>query len=797
MALAVLVGVGAGVVMGLVAGARRTADAYPDFARAQRASDVLIAGRSDFGLVGAVDLDEVAALPRLQQTARATVSLLFVGQTDTGRRIAPVDVFPIMPEDDRIGRTIERWKIEEGRRADPAKVEEATASFVLAERLNLHVGSRMRLHFVKADSFASVAGTLLSQFGPRLAGESFASSIEALADGPNVIVEIVGIEASPAEFPPLGPDLSPALHLTPAFSRAYASEVVASPIMYVRLDHRSDVAAFAHDVERLAPGQPVAFIANRSFQTSKVQRSIDVSATALRLIAALLLLALVFVVGQALVRQAFTSASDHGTLRALGMTRAQLSMVVVGSGAIIGALGAVLGVVTAFVVSPLMPVGLARRAELDPGLNVDLAVFAIGLLATFMVVMALSTLAAWRLAVTERDREVHERRPLIDRAIGSAGVPPPAAVGLRFALDPGRGPSAVPLWTALVGAVLVLALLAGTSTFRSSLDTLLATEHLYGWNWTVKSGAPALPDLDAALVPAFEEDRAIDAISAGGVTQAEIGGERVDLLGMDAVRGHLGPSLVDGRLPRTDEEVVLGANTLENTGKKIGEIVTVQLGNRTIGMRVVGTAVFPEYGDASRLGDGAFMTFAGLQRTLPEANRNTFLLRLRPRFDTPREIARISAALEPLPTRDSGRPRELEDLADVQDLPTVLAGMLAVLAAAVLAHTLTTSIRRRRHDLAILKTIGFTRRQVALAVVWHATTLAAVALAIGVPIGLLAGRRVWDAFAEGLGAVSETTVPTLAILVTLPVTLLLANLIASVPAWVAGRTRPAAALRTE
>ena len=221
LAVAVVAGLGAAVVLTLFAGARRTEAAYPEFANAQDASDVLLAGRSDFGLIGAVDLDDVERLPEVRATSRAYAALLFTGRTSDGRRVGPGDVFPVAPEDDRLGTEVERWKILEGRRADPERVDEATASFVLADRLHLDVGDTIRLHFVKGESFIPVAGRLLSEFGPRLRGApgSEASTIDQLADGPDITFRIVGIEASPAEFPPLAPDLSPALHLTPAFTR--------------------------------------------------------------------------------------------------------------------------------------------------------------------------------------------------------------------------------------------------------------------------------------------------------------------------------------------------------------------------------------------------------------------------------------------------------------------------------------------------------------------------------------------------------------------------------------------------
>jgi ABC-type antimicrobial peptide transport system permease subunit len=72
-----------------------------------------------------------------------------------------------------------------------------------------------------------------------------------------------------------------------------------------------------------------------------------------------------------------------------------------------------------------------------------------------------------------------------------------------------------------------------------------------------------------------------------------------------------------------------------------------------------------------------------------------------------------------------------------------------------------------------------------------------IALAIGLPLGLLAGRFAWNLYAENLGAVADSAVPVAAALVAIPVTLVFANLVAAVPAWLAGRIRPAAALRAE
>jgi ABC-type antimicrobial peptide transport system permease subunit len=345
---------------------------------------------------------------------------------------------------------------------------------------------------------------------------------------------------------------------------------------------------------------------------------------------------------------------------------------------------------------------------------------------------------------------------------------------------------------------LTIGLLAGLWSFQAGLRHLLDTPHLYGWNWSVKSGAPALPDLSGALIPAFEQDPTVAALAAGTVTQAELGLERIDVLAMAQQRGAtLAPTVLEGRVPTRPNEVLLGTSTLERAGLRVGDIAVLRLGNVASGLRVVGRGVFPEFGDTGRLGNGAFMTYAGLRRLLPGVQQNVFFVRFRGDADVSANTRHLRRALDPVPTRSTGRPRELQELEEVTGLPTVLGGLLALLAAATLAHTLLSSVRRRRHELAVLEALGFVSRQVWFTLFWETTTLVALALVIGLPLGALLGRFVWSVFADGLGAVPEPEVAWVPLLVMIPVALLVANAIAAIPAWFATRTRPAVALRAE
>ena len=239
----------------------------------------------------------------------------------------------MFPNDERLGRDLERMHLREGRAADPAAVDEAVAGFVLAQRLDLHPGDTIRLRFVRAASFPTAAATLLSNFGARLAGTPGASksAIDQLADGPDVTFRIVGVEASPAEFPPIGPDLAPTLHLSRAFADRYGSELVASPLLFVGLRDPGELDAFSKGIERLADGAPAGFVQSRSLQTPKVERAIRAQATAVRIVALLMALAILLVVGQALLRQTVVEARDDRVLRALGLRGDELRLLVAGA----------------------------------------------------------------------------------------------------------------------------------------------------------------------------------------------------------------------------------------------------------------------------------------------------------------------------------------------------------------------------------------------------------------------------------------------------------------------------------
>jgi hypothetical protein len=222
-------------------------------------------------------------------------------------------------------------------------------------------------------------------------------------------------------------------------------------------------------------------------------------------------------------------------------------------------------------------------------------------------------------------------------------------------------------------------------------------------------------------------------------------------------------------------------------------------------MRVVGTVIVPPTPFlVTKLGEGAAIAVPGLLRIDPGAARqpggSPFLVRFAPGVSRDAGLAAIAKDIKGLPNpfvTAAERPANVVSLADIAGLPVLLSGLLALIAAGTLAHTLISSTRSRRRDLAILKALGFVRWQVRRAVAWQATTIAAIALLIGLPAGIAGGRWAWRVFAAQLGVLPEPSLPLTTSLIAIPAALALANLIAAVPGRAAAHTRPATVLRTE
>ena len=113
--LVVLVGVGAGAVLGIASGARRTDSAYGRFVAQSSPADLMVAS-GYVGLGPTTDLGRVAKLPGVRSTSNATF-LPAIGRTSSGYRFLPFEAATGAATDGQFGNSVDRWKILSGRRA--------------------------------------------------------------------------------------------------------------------------------------------------------------------------------------------------------------------------------------------------------------------------------------------------------------------------------------------------------------------------------------------------------------------------------------------------------------------------------------------------------------------------------------------------------------------------------------------------------------------------------------------------------------------------------------------------------
>ncbi len=780
--LALAAGLAGGLLVAMVAASQRTATAFGRFLVAVNAADVYVAR----GIVvgdESLDLDRIARLPQVAASQRRLL-LAYIARSRSGRPLYPLGPGSLevqVPSDGRRVATIDRPKLLHGRLPNPSRPNEALADSRSIRYLGLSLGDVTTMRFFSRHTLWS--------------GQEFRSSGDPGAQrvGPLARVRIVGVAAHWKSDIDSG-----YLHLSPAFYRAYGGRRLGSWLeeLLVRLKRPGqDLPAFKAGVERIAGGRNF-LVFDPSDSLPKVERSIDLQAQALRLLSGFGAAAALLLFSQALFRQALLESAAHPTLRALGMTRAQLVALGTARAAVVAVPAAVLTVLAAFVLSPLAPVGRARELEPDPGFEFRASAIVVGAAVVLVAILVMGSLAAARAAraagVAPRPGEARGSGALAS-ALARAGWPPSVVAGVRMALARPARLSPVPVRATLVAAILAVGVSAAALTFAASLQHLLETPRLYGQTWDFETGFGG-PSIDSATLRRIRGDPAFSDVGVGTVASVEIGGRDVGARAIDDLKGSSAPTVLDGRAPRGPGEVLLGTKTLGALDLRIGHSVAVHSGSRAVRLRIVGRGVLPST-KWNKVGEGAAFSFRDLRRIQPEATAPVIQAHIAPGADRDAALRRLSVLFDG--PSIAVRPTDVGDFGGVEVLPLLIAAVFTAAAAAALAHALVTSIRRRRRDLAVLKTLGFTRPQVIAAVASQATTIAAIGLLVGLPLGIGVGRFAWNVFADDLGVVPEAVTPIGLSALVVPATILLANLIAALPAQTAARTRPALVLRAE
>jgi len=789
LSLCLLIALVSGLTLAATAAGRRSDSA---FARYEAAHGY------DAFLYAVKPIPKIATLPVV---ARSTLVGLPTSGTPTCACSRPIKfddfgVFEVPPK--QLSHMV---KLESGRMPDQSDPDQVLASFTLAQDDGVHVGTVIHVPFVAPSQRSAVLNDDNANLRPT---------------GPTVSLRVVGIEASEIEFP-FGSSPSYDLYTTAALARALNPKTVVLYADFVQLRHGAAGFSQFQTQAKALGGLSVTDIDN---EAAGIEHSIRPQAVGWWILAGLTALVGIVVVAQALTRQATVESEAYPTLSALGVSRRQFVLVSLVRTLFVAVVGTAGGVVLAFLVSPLTVVGEVRLADTSAGLVFDAPVLLLGGLAAIVAVLALGIWPALRTATAIRVGEATStlRPSRIVSSLVGVGAPPSALIGVRHALERGRGRNAIPVGSALLGAVLAVTALCATAVFGASLTHLTSTPTLYGqpydeW-FSVNQTGYSKQNLQ--MLASLEHTRRIADITAGLVGNPTIDGVAETGIAVQSLRGPLLATATSGHLPQGPDEVAFGATTLHQLGVHVGSRVRVRVAaaadKKPAMFRVVGTVVFSPGLTTGGLGDGAVFTLPGLLALAGHcpagphqpacvvksviAAGGAFLVRAVPGAQGQAALTRLNRDY-PQDVNFPTAPTNLVNFGQAVNFPLIFGAILVLFGAATLLHVLVVSVTRRRREVGLLKALGFVRRQVASCVSWQTTTIALVGIVIGVPAGIAVGRAVWGLFAHSLGVLAVTEVTAWVMVAVAAATIVVANVLAIGPAIVAARSRPASLLRSE
>jgi hypothetical protein len=359
-------------------------------------------------------------------------------------------------------------------------------------------------------------------------------------------------------------------------------------------------------------------------------------ATALRLAALVIAVSAMVVLGPTLSRVVRSGSRDRPILSGLGIDRRQLAAVGVLRGVPVAAAATLAAGAAMVAVSSSLPVGAAElfagAVSFAPGWERAVA----GSAVVGAVCLLLITGVSWLIARSVPSSGAARAPGLADRVATTLRLRPAEAAGVRFALEPGSLHDPAPVRSGLTTMAVAVGAVAGVITFSSSLDHLRDTPALYGVNWD----AFVISEDAASLGDALDRREEVERVAVGtffppqGATLGDTR-EEVWLMSFEAGPERAEPSIISGRAPQADHEVMIAPDLRGALAASVGDVIDLhlpsapaqlaeQLGRswegpaeRVTELEIVGIGVLP-VGDG-RIGTGASMTFAGLQAALGPA----------------------------------------------------------------------------------------------------------------------------------------------------------------------------------
>lgn len=351
-------------------------------------------------------------------------------------------------------------------------------------------------------------------------------------------------------------------------------------------------------------------------------------------------------------------------------------------------------------------------------------------------------------------------------------------MGLRFAFA--RHPrDAGGVSTPVLGLFAVLAVLVAAATFADSLDTLMDEPSRQGVTYDagIGQGGGEIPEEAAATVA---DDPDVSSLTLLGNVRVSVDGVGFDVAGYQTVSGDLRLRVLEGAAPIAADQIVLGRTAADDLGVGVGDELTVDAATGEHRLDVVGLAVIPGVEGGDGLGKGGLVTADTLRSLDEEAALSFAAITFRPEADAAAVEARLGEQLG-VRVGPADLAGVIQNLDRVRSAPYVVAGILAALALLSLTNLMLVALRHRAKELAVLRASGADRRWVGGVAHWHAVAFTLAVAVLATPFGIVLGRAVFRVvIADRIGVADDTFVPTVRLLITLAVLLVVADVVGQV-----------------
>jgi putative ABC transport system permease protein len=357
-------------------------------------------------------------------------------------------------------------------------------------------------------------------------------------------------------------------------------------------------------------------------------------------------------------------------------------------------------------------------------------------------VVAAATLPAWRAgrlspveAIVEGTAPSGRWSASLQGRLGWWKLPRPLTVGIgdAFARPFRAGLTAL----AILAGVATLVFASGLYSAIVRFNDLFAPANGSSYQVTL-SRFGGYSDADMTVL--LRQQPETTAVVGHQQINAEVPG-KPDLMFVTAFKGdsaRLAYTIDRGRWLAGPSEAVIGT-TFNPNHWAVGQTITTRVAGRPLELRIVGSCYC-----YFALG----IDWAAYNMAVPDAQPNDYLVQLRPGANADAYVKRITATQPDFLLVEVNRPDTGLNIENILNgMVAALALILGAIAALGVFNSLLLTTRERARDIAILKTLGMTPRQVEETVLASAFALGVVGAVVGVPVGIILYKYLIQAMA--------------------------------------------------